>query len=507
MSTYTRFGSLLAKQVEAGLLPQALFTDNADMRNSLSRLADLAFGKPTMEDKQVLGSVESFSRVINDKYTNGRYSEIFRKVANIFGVKLSKGVEQLHQTKKLVNKMCSVMQKYIDDRYSADAVLSAITGKDKPTAKLPNVAWSVFNIIDERNVRANVNLSIGKDINNPITNSYMMQAINKLPFANAYNHVDINKISLENGKFTKIVDVVQSKLPKIDHSHVVGILQNIFELNESNMRSMVYSATQLANGRNLQNINKFMTLACEYIQVLDALKPDVLDISNALLEEYRKHADVFTQYAETILYIASYYRNEVWKNSLLLPGSFINPDTYQDYVAKGGSMNDIVRHRNQYFQKDPIPTKGVTGEFISSSVEGIKNNISETMIKNADEIERKKRIIERDSFIAVSTEYLSNNTKKLDPKFAYKNSISRYAASVFDATANLPIESRFYRMLMGSCHINDIVSNMYNRLEQAYTISSENLGKLDIDDKLKIETAVYADMVAEYLVNSGIVVC
>ena len=506
MSTYTRFGSLLAKQVEAGLMPQALFTDNADMRNSLSRLADLAFGKSTMEDKQVLGSVESFSRVVNDRYVNAKYSDIFRKVAGVFGQKLSKGVEQLHQTKRLVNKMCSVMQTYVDNRYSADAVLSVLTGKDKPM-KLANIAWEVFNIIDERNVRANVNLSIEKDINNPITHTYMMQAINKLPYANTYNQIPIEKIHLENGKFTKIVDVVQSRLPKIDHSHVVGIIQNILELNESNMRSMVYSATALANGRNLKDMNKYMTLACEYVQVLDALKPDVLNISNSLMEEYRKHADVFNQYAETILYIASYYRNEVWKNSVLLPGGLINTDTYQEYVSKGGSMNDIVRHRNQYYQKDPIPTKGISGEFISQSVEGIKNNLSEMMVKNADEIEKKKRTIERDSFIAVSTEYLSGNTNKLDPKFAYKNAISRYAATVFDATANLPIETRFYRMLMGSCHINDIVSNMYDRLEKAYTVSSENLGKLDMEDKLKIETAVYADMVAEYLVNSGIIVC
>ena len=507
MSTYTRFGALLAKQVEAGLMPQSLFTDNADMRNSLARLADLSFGKDTLEDKQVLGSVESFSRVVNDKFINKRYSDIFRNVSSILGTKLAKGAAQLRQTKQLVNKMCSVMQNYIDDRYSADAVLSALTGKDKSTVRLANVAWEVFNIIDERNVRANVNLSIGKDLNNAITHTYMMQAINKLPFANQYNQVNIKKIELDNGKFTKIVDVVSSKLPRIAHSHVIGIIQNIFELNESNMRSMVYSATRLANGYNLKDINKYITLACEYVQVLHVLTADVLDISNSLMEEYRQHADVFNQYAETILYIASYYRNEVWKNSVLLPGSLINPDTYTDYVNQGGSMNDIVRHRNQYYQKDPIPTKGISGEFISSSVESIKNNISETMVKNADEIEKKKRVIERDSFIAVATEYLSNNTKKLDPKFAHKNSISRYAATVFDATANLPIETRFYRLLMGSCHINDIVSNMYNRLEKAYTESSERLGKIDADDKLKIETAVYADMISDYLVNSGIIVC
>ena len=506
MSTYTRFGALLAKQVEAGLTPQVLFTDNADMRSSLSRIADLAFGKSVVEGKQVLGSVESFSRVVNDRYINDRYSDIFRKVADVFGAKLSKGVATLKQTKKLVNKMCSVMQGYIDDRYSADAILSALTGKDKPM-RLANVAWEVFNIIDERNVRANVNLSIGKDINNKITGTYISQAINQLPYSNQYNQITIKKISLENGKFTKIVDAVQSKLPNIDHSHIVGILQNIFDLNESGMRSMVYSATALSNGKNLKDFNKYITLACEYIQVLDVLKPEVLNISNSLLEEYRKHADVCTQYSETILYIASYYRNEMWKNSVLLPGGLVNPDTYPEYEANGGSMNDIVRHRNQYFKNDPIPTKGVTGKFISTSVEGIKNNLSDTVARNADEIERKKRIIERDCFIAVSTEYLSNNTNKLDSKFAYRNSISRYAASVFDATANLPIETRFYRMLMGSCHINDLVSNMYNRLEKAYTESSENLGKLDADDKLKIETAVYSSMIAEYLVDSGIVVC
>ena len=506
MSTYTRFGTLLAKQAEAGLTPRALFTDNADMRNSLSRIADLAFVKGDIADKQILGSIESFSRVINDKYINTRYSNVFHKVADVFGTKLSTGVEALKRTKHLVNNMCTVMQKYIDRKYAEDAVLAEITGKDHQMT-LAHVAWDVFDVVDERNIRANVNLSIGKDINNHITSAYMAQAINMLPYANKYNKVELKKIALDEKKFNSIQDAIQSRLPKISHSHVSGILHNIFELNESGMRSMVYSATALSNGKNLKDMNKYLTLACEYVQILDILKPEVLNISNSLMEEYRKHSAVLNQYAETILYIASYYRNEVWKNSVLLPGSMINNDAYAEYAAKGGSVSDIVRHRNQYFKNDPIPTKGVTGEFIAASAKSIRDNLSEIMTRNADEIEKKKRVIERDCFVAVSTEYLANNTNKLDPKFSHRTSISRYAASVYDATSNLPIETRFYRMLMGSCHINDMVSNIYNRLEKAYTESSERLGKIDTEDKLLIETGVYSDMIAEYLVDSGIIVC
>ena len=506
MSTYTRFGTLLTETVAAGKLPEVLFADHGDLRNSLSRVADMAYGKDQLDEKQVLGSVESFSRVISDKFVESKYNEVFHKVSDVFASQLGRSINTLRQTKALVNRMCQVNDRYINSRYAEDIVLSKLTGKDKPM-QLPKVAWRIFDLIDERNVRANVNLSIGQDVNKPITHTYMMQAINKLPFANQYNQVTLNKLELDPAHFLVLVDQVQAKLPNIDHSHINGILQNIFALNESGMRSMVYTATQLANGKDVRNINKYLILACEYVQVINQITPEMLNVANSTLDEYRKHAEVFNQYAETILYIGSYYRNEVWHGSVLLPGGMVNTDTYQEYEAKGGTMSDLVRHHNYFYQKDQVPLKGISGKFVLDSMENIKNNLSEITVKQTDEINKKKRTIARDSFIAVATEYLSNNQKKLDSRFAYRKNISRFAASVYDANANLPLETKFYRLLMGSCHINDLVSKIYHRLEDAYTESSEQLGQIAGDDKLKIETKVYADLIAEYLVDSGILVC
>ena len=504
MSGYTRFGSWLTDCAKNNSLPGVMFTSNGDMRGSLGRLADLAFGKSSMDETQILGSVESFNRVISNE-ANARHCAIFRNVPAIMGNKLKDGITELRKTHRLVSKMCSVLQERINARYSGDAVLAQLTGANSPLT-LPVIDWKVFNIIDERSVRTNIHVANDRDINEKVTPTLLSIIVNKLPYSSPYRTATVEKIVVDDNKMNKIVDALHNRLPNIDHSHLVGILRNIFDLTETSMRGMANRASMLASGKSITDLVKFATLACEYVQVIDQLKPELLDLSNQTMAEYSKHADVYMQYAETLLYIASYWRNDVWKESVLLPGGFVNGDVYGEYSEKGGTMNDIVRFKNYMYAKIPIPLKGVKSEAIMSSVQSIKESISTIVTNKTRELTEEKKRIERDCFIAVATEYFNGNKDKLDPRFAYRNNISGYAAAVFDASAHLPVETRFYKLLMGGYHINDMVSTLYGRLETAYTASSEKLGSIDNEDKLRIETAVYADMVVQYLIDSGILI-
>ena len=131
MSGYTRFGSWLTDCAKNNSLPGVMFTSNGDMRGSLGRLADLAFGKSSMDETQILGSVESFNRVISNE-ANARHCAIFRNVPAIMGNKLKDGITELRKTHRLVSKMCSVLQERINARYSGDAVLAQLTGANSP---------------------------------------------------------------------------------------------------------------------------------------------------------------------------------------------------------------------------------------------------------------------------------------------------------------------------------------------------------------------------------------
>ena len=69
-----------------------------------------------------------------------------------------------------------------------------------------------------------------------------------------------------------------------------------------------------------------------------------------------------------------------------------------------------------------------------------------------------------------------------------------------------PLENRLYDMILNSCYINSMERNLYHRLNQAYLKHANSTEALTDEMCDRIDVSVYADMIAEYLVDKGILI-
>ena len=247
-----------------------------------------------------------------------------------------------------------------------------------------------------------------------------------------------------------------------------------------------------------------MHVAYAYNRLYDAISATDLDLSSSTIEELGKHIDAMRSISNTMLYIASYYRNIVWKESVLLPGPFSNTDNMNSFMEEGGSQTRLAQHCKKFYSETPIPSKGISGKFIIQSAERLENEFSKEAAKNVAFINAEKKRIERAAFITTSVEYLKSTT--LSPKFASRSDLNKYAASVYDSMVNAPVESRFYKLIINAKHPNSVTSVLYDRIGKAYAEYANKTGKLSKETCEELDTKVYADMISEYLVNQGVLV-
>ena len=61
-------------------------------------------------------------------------------------------------------------------------------------------------------------------------------------------------------------------------------------------------------------------------------------------------------------------------------------------------------------------------------------------------------------------------------------------------------------MILNSCYINSMERNLYHRLNVAYIKHASSTETLTDEMCDRIDVSVYADMIAEYLVDKGILI-
>ena len=505
MNEYTRFSLMMADAAMHNALPKMLFTENADMRGSVYRLGALTAVDDMVQPSKVRAAVEAYGAAAADLVNNGSQTEVFRRLADTFAEKIQGGIDDLHTVQSTVNSLVARMQTLMDEKMSGDAVLASLYHKNIPLS-MEAIAWKRFDVIDEQSLRANIHADLGRGIHEDITRAKISQAINRIPCTTQYNKIELSPIKLTNEKFNSIVASVHKKLPGMSDRHIGGILRNVLDLNENHLRLCAKTADDLATGKAIEKMNSTLSLAVDYVEVLDALDEKTLGLAASTMAEYDKHSAAMQKVSETLLYIASFYRNEIWKDSVLLPGGYLNMDTMDAFTKAGGDVNMVVRHKNQFFSEGHIPVKGVTGDQILKSAKTVSDTIAQESLKNANAIEAKKRQMERDSFVYVATEWLNAHRKDMSATFTGRSDVTKYADSVYHAGLNSPVEMRFYKVILNSCHIGDMVSTLYDRLSSAYTSYTADMGSITETAKQELEYKVYADLISEYLIDSGLIV-
>lgn len=504
MSKYTNFGILLADHAKASELPSVLFTSNADLRMSVHHLVAMTPSDELGCDK-VAAAVEEFSQMEDDQENNALAFQNIHAISDAFADRLKAGTDELHKVKDIVKSLVAAYDEKVAMRIAEDPVLAKVNGINTELT-MDDVTWKYLDQIDEYELISLCNTAAGFKADTNITKMVVDSVINQMPCANQYNQVDMKVIKLDDEKFRAIVNNLHQAFPNESIECIAGMFRNILNLDTTCARVAVNSARAFLEGKTANKINHIMKNAVAYKDLIPYLTAESLDLAASTMAELDLHKQAMDAIANVNLYIASYYRNVMWKDAIMVPGPLCNPDNAEQYQKDGGTTTKLVHNHNKFFKNVNIPTKGVTSKFVLDNAKRLEEEFSSEALRHTAEINHAENEIKRASFIIATTNYLNSEKKNLSKEFAYQNNIEKFAASIYDGMASAPIEEKFYRAIFNAKYIGSIVPVIYQRISDAYVEYAKVTGNITKESCEELDIKVYADMISEYLVDQGVLV-
>ena len=503
MGQYNSFANLLKDQATHDSLPEVLFTDNTDLRGSTTRLAIATESSDEVSAENIVDVINEFDELSVNRYEFGSTFDSYEAIADTFANKLNEGVKTLRTIKDTVCQLKDKHDEMVAMRIAEDPILAKICGVEQKL-HMDSMEWGYLDEVDERFVIAELHDKVGHNPDKEVTPSMLGLIINAMPCANRTNVVELEKVSIRQDVFNNIVDKLTNYIPNESRDFIAGMLSNLCMLDRISCEQSVKSARKFLDGVTANNMNHILHISVSYNKLFDAIKSIDMDLSESTMQELGKHVDAMRDICNTMLYIASYYRNTVWKDAVIVPGPYVNPDNYSAFESDGGTMTNLVHHCNRFYTDIDVPIKGISGQFVLKSAKRLEEEYNKEATANIAIVNGEKKRIDRGSFVRMSVEYLKGQT--LSPKFFNGSDLSKYAGAVYDSMPEAPIESRLYKLIINSMYPNTITAMLYDRISKEYTDYAAKTGKLSKETCEELDEKVYADMISEYFVNQGILV-
>ena len=509
MSKLLSFAGLASTYLTSDQAPEKIeFSQSNALQTSVEGLANAASLEYDLTpDKPIAEHVADYEKMMKNRLLNGELLQPFDDMANMFARKLHDGITNLKQIKKdVIHLSEDIMQRY-HQYVGEDPVVAAYTGEHgKATLSMPAVDWSLMNKISERVTIARVHEKIDHEDDAPITDSMIHLAINRLPGVSDERGCEPVG-DLKKEKVDRIVDLVFSSVKdKCTRDEVANVVKSALYLTPDHLRQAANSITQFADGRSVSKINDYMNQVRLGDLILPHITDEVTDVSAANRQRINHNIDLIKEINNMIAYVAIHYRNTVWKDAILVPGPMINSDNMEQFQQQGGSVESLVLYHNYLYKETGVPSNGISVQFALESIGQVSEEYKLEAARQAATCEERRKQYLRDAFIHSSLEYLNQHKDKFSPQFASNNLVA-YVSAIYDSMMlESPLENRLYDMILNSCYINSMERNIYHRLNAAYIKHASSAEALTDEMCDRIDVSVYSDMIAEYLVDKGILI-
>ena len=508
MSKFTIFAPLANSYLNGDQAPEKIEFTQADvLQSSIEGLANIAsIEYDTFQEKSVSEHISDYEKMTKNRLHYGDQFKHFDDMANMFAKKLHDGITNLKKIKRDVTWLSEDVMRRYKQYVAEDPVVSAYTGEqDLSKLTMPAVNWDLLRGVSERVVISKVHEKIGQEDDAQINSSVVYMALNTLPGVSDGRTCE--PVDLKPEKVEKIIDNVYSSVKgKCTRLDVQNVVRSTIFLTSDDLRRAANGLTALAEHRNVENINNVMTtIHCNEL-ILPHITDEVTDVSAAARKKINYNIDLIREITDMASYVVINFRNNVWRDSILLPGPMINSDNADQFFAKGGTVSALVQYYNYAYKDTGVPAVGVGLDFTINSLGKAVSEYKAEAARQAHICEGKKKEFLRSAFINASVEFLQKHQDQLSHTFQASN-IVQYVVSVYDSVlTEAPLENRLYDLILDSCYINSMERNLYHRLSQAYLKHAGSTEALTDEMCDHIDVGVYASMISEYLVEKGILI-
>jgi len=453
---------------------------------------------------------------IYDKFMNGEtpfaksvQTEAFTRLADSFAVGFKQARDQVRDAAKVVDLMTAEISRRANAVFSEDPRTVHLVKNPQGETKLDQVRWDKFDTIDERKLVGVMHSRFNISPEHDIDRSTLSLVLNDIPFANSTNRHNVGRIDIPEERADAILHRLKAALKNdVSERSIRTIIAELFTMTEGSCNTIVNNLNRYASDPYSVDINELINQVYTYQKVLPLMTPDLMDLAPSTYEQIKERIQILADYTYAAAYICSYYRNDVWKDAIEVPGRLINTDNWSAYKAKGGTVLHLVQHNNYHYpENEKLPPQGVTLRHAVETIGEVERAIQQQTGVALDELNRIQKRVVRDCFILVGKEALESfaKSKRLAPSMVGQN-FESFARACYDNSIDVPLENACYKLVMTSQYQGTATEALYEKYSGALTDLASKARNLSKEDCDLIEAGVVADLLVNTMIDRGIIV-
>ena len=510
MNTLNTLSTLISERVRNNELPDITLTDNNSLRTILSCLVA---GQETAMDidrspKAIHDAMLEYSATVRDQEQYGELLNEFQKISNAFSTRLKGAYKDLTQIKDIVTQLVSKTTTTARNRIAEDPVLASTEADNISTVKLKPIRWDLIDGVSEPVLINKLCNKLGIEEIPTGSEKYIQSVlIARLPYQDRTNRPELPEVRVSKNKANAMINAVADRVGKrLSKEAVKMTVAHIMSLDEYKCRKAIGSISRFATGESASEVNDMLRMVYMYNTIMPYLTRDVLEVAASTQDAIDKRVAVMESFIDVTAYLCSTYRNQIWKDAVVVPGMKINTDNWQDFtssesqVIKNNPHLAILQYKNKVYGDKNLPLYGIKGETIAMSCDRIAKEAYEEASATTLACNQRKKEIFRDSFIATAGNWLRHQPK-YSMEFLYSQEPEKFAASVYDSNRDDAVENMFYTVIMNSCRINTLTAKLHTRLRDEYKKLALTADSVNERDIINADTKVLADTINEFLVD------
>jgi len=509
MNTLNTLSTLISEKVRNNELPEITLTDSNSLRTLVQCLVAGQDTSMTIDrtPKAVYEAMEEFRTVTNDQEQYGEILDVFTRISNAFATRISNAYKDLTNIRDIVTQLVSKTTTVARNRIAEDPVLASTEADNVSTTRLKPIRWDMLEDISEPVLINKLCNKLGIEEIPTGSEKYIQSVlISRLPYQN--NHIpELPPVAVTKSKAKDMISAVaRCASKKLNKEAVQMAIAHIMSLDEYKCKKAVGSIARFATGESADSINDMLRMVYLYNNVMPYMTRDILGTAASTQDAIDKRVAVMESLIDVTAYLCSTYRNEIWRDAIVVPGMKINTDNWQEFtsaesqIIKKNPHLAIIQYKNKVYGDNILPLYGIKGEIIAKSCDQIAKEAYAEASNNTLACNRRKKDIFRDAFIQVAGSWLRAQPK-YSAEYLYSGRPEHFAASVYDSNRDDAVENMFYTVIMNSCRVNTLTAKLHNRLRDEYkklALSAESINDRDI---INADTKVLADTINEFLVD------
>ena len=508
MNTVNTLTTIMSEKARVGELRDVDLTES----NGLRMLAD--YLTVVCDEKEVpntnagvYSAIQELASMMNQPEEFHDIFAKFQKISDTFSYRITESYKELTQIKNEVNKLVASSEALAKSRISEDPVLASLESEQSTNTKLKPVRWDLLNNVNEMALEQKLLNRIGvgtiQEGNERYIHSVMVA---NLPFGSAKrDQKDFIPLKITRSKMNEMIDNLAAKVPNMNKIEVQNILAHVLHLNRIDCNKALYSIQNLMSGESANKINQILRFVNSYNTVLPHISAETLNVARSTMDSIKERVDAMEQFIDVTTYLCTFYRNNVWRDAIVVPGLLVNTDNWEEFTSadkqsiKKNPTLTILQYKNKIYEDRDVPLSGIKGQTIIDRCENIAKEAYATATANVMRCNQKKKDIYRSAFITTAGKWLRAQ-KQYSNEFMMRDEPEAFAESIFDSNRNDAVENMYYTVILNSCYVNTLTSKIHKRLRDEYKKAVAAASTLTDRDIVNIDTKVMADIVNEFLV-------